>query len=156
MPRPLLGATILFLASLIIIRPVSAHALGAECKVRADRVEVEAFFSDDTPAPRAAVRVTNSANGLVAEGKTDSDGRWSFGLPAAGRYEVTVDAGDGHRVTRNLVVPAVGSAAPATSDGPSREEFTRTPWAMVALGLALIAAAAIGLRIVLPRLRPTK
>jgi len=151
MPRPRFGATILFLATLALVRSVSAHALGAECKVRADRIEVEAFFSDDTPAPGAAVAVADSANRVISEGKTDDYGKWSFALPAAGRYEITIDAGDGHRVTRALVVPAAGSAA---TDGPSREEFTRTPWAMVALGLAAIAVVAVGLRIVLPRLRP--
>ena len=143
MARALFGATMFVLATLATVPSVSAHALGAECKVRADRVELEAYFSDDTPAPGAAVTVADSANHVVTEGKTDDYGKWSFPIPAAGRYEITIDAGDGHRVVRPLVVSASNSVG---TDGPSREEFTRIPWLRVSIGLLVIGLAAAGVR----------
>ena len=45
------------LVALIAAAPAHAHALGATAKRVGDRVEVEAYFSDDTPARDAAVMV---------------------------------------------------------------------------------------------------
>ena len=149
MSRPHAGATILRFAPLLMLvaaAPVSAHAISAECQIRKDRVELEAYFNDDTPARHAKVVVTNSDQKAFAEGMTDDYGRWSFPTPRAGRYAVTVDAGDGHRVVVSLTVPATPGDAMAAGDGPSREEFTRTPWLGVGLGLLVIALAAVGLR----------
>ncbi len=121
-------------------RPAPAHALGAECKVRGDKVEVEAYYDDDTPARDAKVRVFDADNAEVAAGRTDVLGRWSFPLPRPGKYEVVVDAGAGHRCTQKITVRADPSAAaaPVVSDGPPREEFTRFPWLNLVLGIGLI------------------
>jgi nickel transport protein len=138
------------------------HALGAEAKLRGDRVEVEAYYSDNTPARDARVTVQDAAEKAVADGRTDDQGRWQFARPAAGKYHVVVDAGDGHRARIALTIPAgeTGATTTATADpsnpdcdcctdgvivstGPSRAEFTRFPWERVALGLSLIALAAV-------------
>ena len=142
------GTTILWFAPLLMlaaVAPVSAHAISAECQIRKDRVELEAYFNDDTPARHAKVVVTNSDQKAFAEGMTDDYGRWSFPTPGPGRYAVTVDAGDGHRVTVSLAVPETPGDT-AASDGPSRDVFTRTPWLGAGLGLLVIALAAVGLR----------
>jgi hypothetical protein len=143
--------------------PVWAHALGADCRLRGGRVEVEAFFDDDTPARNAQVSVVDADKETVAQGKTDGAGRWSFPLPAPGQYKVIVDAGAGHRTTRLVMVPQPEasspipnksaetnlskvdipegtSEAPLISTGPSRQQFTRFPWLKVALGLGTITA----------------
>jgi nickel transport protein len=135
----------LFVA-LVLADRASAHALGAECKLVGDRVEVEAYYDDDTPARDARVSVRDTGKQVVAEGRTDSEGRWSFARPAAGSYEVVVDAGAGHRVEVKLTVPGAAPAAvPQTiSTGPTREEFTSFPWSKVALGLAVIACLGLG------------
>ena len=47
----------LTLALFLVAAPrAAAHALGAECKLVGDRVEVEAFYDDDTPAREASRR----------------------------------------------------------------------------------------------------
>jgi nickel transport protein len=141
------------------------HALGAEAKLKGDRVEVEAYFSDNTPARDARVAVHDAAEKAVADGRTDDQGRWHFARPAAGKYHVVVDAGDGHRARIAVTIPAdqagtatATTASPSDADcdcctdgvivstGPSRAEFTRWPWERVALGLSLIALAAFGWR----------
>jgi nickel transport protein len=136
------------------VAPASAHAVGAEARLKGDRVEIEAYFDDDTPAADARVSVEDEGQRTVAEGRTDAQGRWLFPRPAAGRYRVTVDAGAGHRARIIVTVPdgapaetssAAGKDAVTVSEGPSRQEFTRFPWARVALGLAVIALAALGL-----------
>jgi nickel transport protein len=130
---------------LLLVTPAAhAHALGAEVKLRGNRVEVEAYYSDDTPARDALVTVHNGADQVIAEGRTDDRGRWQFPAPPVGRYTVVVDAGAGHRKSINIDIPNQTADGETVSDGPPREEFTRFPWVRVALGLAIIAALAAG------------
>ncbi|MFL5342072.1 MAG: carboxypeptidase-like regulatory domain-containing protein [Gemmataceae bacterium] len=151
MSRPFI-AVILLLGPLVA-REASAHALGAECKLHGDRVELEAYFSDNTPAQEAKVVVYDKDRAALQNGTTDGEGRWSFAAPAAGDYEIVVDAGAGHRATVKLIVPAT-SAAAVSSSGPSRAEFTRTPWLQIVAGVALIAFPATALYFWLRKSRP--
>jgi hypothetical protein len=125
-----------------------AHAIGFSCKLLGDLVRVEAYFSDDTPAIAAHVVVRNEQNAIVAEGRTDDRGIWTFARPAAARYEVTVDGGAGHRLTQKLTIPVPaaqpGSQENAVGDGPPRNEFTRIPWLRLTIGLGLIFFLAVG------------
>jgi len=129
-----------------------AHALGAECSLRGDRVEVEAYYDDDTPARDARVIVRDVAKKSVTEGRTNDKGFWSFPRPEPGRYRITVDAGAGHRTTVTITVPGTPPAGSATADasrqgeqatvklseGPGRAEFTRVPWLKVGIGIGAI------------------
>ena len=138
-----IAALLLLLA---IAAPVHAHALGVSATIRGNRVEVEAYYSDDTPARDAQVTVRDHAGKLWTEGRTDEQGKWSFPLPRPGPYEIVVDAGAGHRKEKSIVVPDVLPPGPTgpVADGPSRAEFTRFPWLRLAAGLAIIAALAAG------------
>jgi hypothetical protein len=159
MHRPLLAAAALLLAA----GPLRAHALHVECKLHGDRVTVEAFFSDNTPARDAAVTVRDRAGAEVAAGRTDDNGVWSFARPAAGKYEVIANAGAGHRDQKTMTIPtdtALHALSPPPEElivtaGPTRDELTRFPWLRVALGLATIAVLAAVLTIALRR-RPQK
>lgn len=139
---------------LVVAGPVRAHNLGAECKIRGDRLELEAYFDDDTPARNARVMLKDSSDHPIAEGKTDHEGRCSFPAPTAGKYEVIVDAGDGHRHQQWITVPAGGVSI--AGDSPPREEFTRTPWLKIAMGLAFIALATGGLYVCFRRARAAR
>jgi hypothetical protein len=117
-------------------------------------VEVEVFYDDDTPAINAKVQVLDANEKVTLSGTTDTQGRWTFATPAAGKYEVRADAGAGHRAKTSLAVPVVAeSPAPvAISDGPTREEFTRFPWLKVAIGVAVLGGIAVAFMIA-PSLR---
>jgi nickel transport protein len=152
---------------LVIPAVAHAHALGAEAKLKDGKVTVEAFYDDDTPATDAKVVVTDSDGKLVAEGKTDKVGKWSFSAPPAGKYKVVVDAGAGHRATVTLTVPesprpvqpetagrpapgspvaSVGGEEVVVSEGPTRSEFTgwrRLAWAVA--GLVVIGGGTFAL-----------
>jgi nickel transport protein len=139
-----------------------AHALGAECKVNGARVELEAYFDDDTPARDARVRVEHADGQQVATGCTDAKGRWSFARPRPGHYVVIVDAGAGHRTQLQLTLapgptdadsttppdgmvtaePIAGPADPTSatvSAGPGRHEFTSWPWTKLGIGTMVLA-----------------
>lgn len=143
------------LALLLLAQPVSAHALGAECKIVGNRVELEAFYDDDTPAIKARVHVLDDQQKEIAEGRTDIRGLWSFPRPIAGKYRVVVDGGAGHRTEIALTVPeqAPGPEKPIISEGPTRQEFTRFPWLKVLLGLVMIAGFSAALLIARHRSR---
>ena len=140
MPRLSLMLALLMLALLPAM--TYAHNVGVECKIRGDKVEVEAYYDDSTDAAQAKVRVVNAEGMEIASGVTDDKGRWSFAMPAPGKYEVHLDAGAGHRANTNVVISSASQGAivpPETiSEGPPREEFTRTPWLKLAIGLIVI------------------
>ncbi len=115
----------------LVHQPALAHGLSASCRPRGDQVEVEAYFTDNTPAAEAKVQVKDSNGEVIAEGVTDSHGRWSFPKPSPGRYLVTVDAGAGHYEELHLTEEFFG-------EGPSREEFTQFPWLKLAIGVGAI------------------
>jgi hypothetical protein len=122
----------------------AAHALLVDCNLRDGKVEVEAYYDDDTPAPKARVKVIDALEQMVAGGVTDQKGSWSFAMPAPGKYVVVVDAGAGHRKEKTIEVPAQPdeSIAPKDEapigDAPKRDDLTRIPWLKIAIGLVII------------------
>lgn len=122
-----------------------AHSVGLVCEQRGSRLKVAVFYSDDTPARSARVRLLDSDRQVLEETVTDADGRCELRAPAPGPYQVAADAGEGHRATRRIVVRPHGDANEVqVSDGPSRSEFTRFPILRVVVGVAVIALLAMG------------
>lgn len=135
----------------------SAHGIGVEARLKGDRVLIEAFFDDDTPAADAKVAVTDDSGRQLTDGRTDLKGTWSFAAPPAGKYRVTVDAGAGHLAKTTFTIPPKAGIPAASadspepevivSDGPTRATFTGPlKWVLAAIGLGLIAALAFVVR----------
>lgn len=113
------------------------HGLLLRLTLENERVTVEAFFDDDTPAAQAKVTLSSAAGITLLSGVTDERGR--FTIPekiADGSYRVIIDAGAGHRAEKPLTIPFGASAAVPE---PTREEMTRTPWLKIGIGLAVLA-----------------
>lgn len=141
-------ATVSFFAVMLLPLVAAAHGLDLEAHTRGDRIAVAAYFDDNAPAAGASVTVEDAAGGVVAEGKLDGQGNWSFPTPGPGRYRVTVNAGDGHLTRRTITVADAGPL----SDGPTRDEFTGLMrWAYTAVGLVAIAGLTVGTRALLRR-----
>jgi hypothetical protein len=96
-----------------------AHALGAEVVIKQGKLVVSAFYDDDSDAVGAKVQILEGTKS-IATGKTDVKGRCFFELPAPGKYQVTVDAGAGHRTQQDFIVPK-GAPARANPEGPASE-----------------------------------
>ena len=158
--RRLLPMLVLLIA---IPQMALAHAIGLEAKLKGTTVAVEAYYDDDTPAAEATVTVEDADDKrVIAEGKTDTKGVWSFTCPAPGNYIVRIDAGGGHAAKTTITIPSPATAlsppedgAPvrespsvSLSDGPSRETFTGPMrWAMAGIGLVAIGGLTILLRV---------
>jgi hypothetical protein len=127
-----------------------AHAIDLEWKQINDRIMVEAFFDDDTPARDALVTIVDDEKNVVASAKTDAQGKCSLRAPI-GRYQIVVDAGAGHRKERPIRI--VGTLPPppesketptpaVLSGGANRDEVTGFPWERAAIGCGVIALLA--------------
>lgn len=146
---PAIVALALLLAT---VAPVRGHGLGAECKVKGEHLEIEAYFDDDTPAGLAKIAVLDADDREVAAGRTDEQGHFRAAAPPPGRYRVVVDAGSGHRAeVKFRVGERVAPGSVVVSEGPAREEFTRFPWLNVMLGLGLIGGLVLGWRLIRSR-----
>ena len=82
--------------------PAAAHAMHADVTV-ADAVTLLAYFEEDVPAEFAEVQVTDADGAVVASGKTDARGLWTFPKPKPGAYTLTVKL-IGHMATREFRV----------------------------------------------------
>jgi nickel transport protein len=125
------------LGALLFAGPVFAHNMGMICKPDGDRVRVEVFFDDETPAQEATVSVMDTNQKSIAQGKTDERGIWMFPNPAPGTYTITATSA-GHRAAFVLMITDSPLELEATST-PSREEMTGTPWVNLGIGLGIIA-----------------
>ncbi len=137
------------LAFLLVLPVVaSAHAIGVDARIVGEMVRVEVYFDDDTPAHEAKVEVLDGEKAVMAEGRTDEKGHWTFAKPKPGKYTVRVDAGDGHAAKTVIAIPGEVEESKSLSEGPSRESFTG--WQRLActgVGLAIIAGLTAALRL---------
>jgi hypothetical protein len=124
-----------------------AHKVDVSCELIKDKLVVEGFYDDDTPAIKAKVEILDAQEKLVANGMTDEKGRWSCPRPAAGKYEIRLDAGAGHRAKRDFTVPAGSESStipPSDSEQVSgsleavRADATAIPWIKAIIGVTII------------------
>jgi len=130
---------------------IGAHGVDAEWKQIDEKISVEAFFDTGGPVREARVQIVDDNKMVIASGVTDADGKCTLRAPNAGKYQLIVDAGAGHR--RVWPIAVVGTLPPEV-EAPStkqadvepppassrRAELTRFPWERVAIGCGIIAA----------------
>jgi hypothetical protein len=125
--------------------PIFAHKLLLDCRLRDDRLRVEAFYDDDTPAQNAKIVVENDRKQVVAKGLTDEKGCWNCAVPTSGEYTVRAES-IGHAAKETLAIKESAldnsrsierkiSSEPAAT----RDEKTAMPWVSITIGLAMLA-----------------
>jgi Carboxypeptidase regulatory-like domain len=141
-------------AVLLVAAGAEAHALGIEVKRKVEKLIVEVYYDDDSPATDAKVVLTDESDRMIVEGRTDANGFWTVPTLPPGRYRIVADAGDGHLakkrfdVSADATTPAIAPTEGAVvSDGPTRAETTGIRrWVLTGLGLATIALGTAALR----------
>jgi hypothetical protein len=133
-----------FLIFALLLTPTlaHAHALGVQAKMKDGKVTVEVYYDEGSPAGKAKVKLLNGKD-EIATAVTDAEGRCTFDAPAAGKYEIHADAGGGHNAKTTLTILETNGAPTTVSDGPSREEFTSTPWLKIGIGVSVIGAMCV-------------
>jgi hypothetical protein len=127
--------------------PALAHRLEVDPRIKDDKLHVEAFYDDNSPAQQAKITVFNGDK-IVAEGCTDEKGIWECVKPGPGTYLVKAES-LGHAAKETVFVPdekMVASASiPKRADdsesnqSDERAKKTETPWWQIFLGLGIIA-----------------
>jgi hypothetical protein len=164
--RHVLAAVIALVGVCLSAAPAFAHKLLLDCRVKGDRLRVEAFYDDNTPAQQAKIAVENESQQVVSDGRTDGMGVWSCPVPGPGKYIVRGES-VGHAAKETVTIAATSprtktqenpfaerkptmdnpssvsdKALPEESASPhsasSREEKTETPWQEIGIGLAVI------------------
>lgn len=75
-----------------------AHSLMAAVNSNGDgTATVYGYYSTGADAVRTPVRLIGPDEKVLAEGKTDEGGEWTYTIPSV-PYDVFVDAGAGHQV----------------------------------------------------------
>lgn len=105
------------------------HGLLIDVRVDKAHLIVEAYFDDDTPAVDAEARLEKPSGEILAQGKTDQRGTWRTLRPEPGTYQVSVNAGLGHKATKKVVISAAMEVAlnqPPSGAGPRGTPHTST------------------------------
>lgn len=121
---------------------VCAHAPDFEWKQVGEKIEIEAFFDDNTPIRDAKVQILDDQRNILASGVTDVHGKCKLTAPNPGKYQLFLDAGAGHRKQRAITVDGLLPVDPGTGGSPPtsrRDDLTRFPWERALMGLGVIA-----------------
>lgn len=106
-----------------------AHRVNIFAWIEGNTVYTESFFSSGNKAQSSTIRATDQNTGkLLAEGKTNTKGEWSFPLSAEALKSkdpivITLDAGQGHASTWTLEAQDFADAA-MPSTAPTAPEKT--------------------------------
>lgn len=136
-PRPWLQpVSILLLSWLGILGsacPAFAHQMFIQPTRQNDRVRVEVYFEDDSPADDAEIELRGETGEVMLRGKADAKGVWTFPCPVAGTYLLKATC-LGHVAT----IPWTVADVPTSDSSQQRAENTRTPWWGVVGGILVI------------------
>ena len=103
MTRTPMITLLLALAILLSGSPVFAHGAAITASIVDGKVQTTSLYPDKSPMKDASVHVYGPDGNQVVEGKTDSDGKFSFDLPAqSGTLKIVVRDLLGHRAETTL------------------------------------------------------
>lgn len=104
---------VLFLFLLAGVSPAQAHRLKVFATVVGDRIEGKAYFVGGGPAGRVSAVLRDRQEKVVAEGRTEADGRFALVAPFRTDLVVVVDAMDGHVARFDIAAARLPEALPA-------------------------------------------
>ena len=138
--------TISALLLLISSGPVFAHKMMITCRLEGDRLRLEAYYEDDTPAQDTRISITRDGE-TIAEGRTDERGVWIWLCPPAGEYLLKAMS-TGHTASETITVPDVSDHRPEIDQGAEyRRDSVGVQWIKLGYGLLILLVLASGWKI---------
>jgi hypothetical protein len=137
-----------------------AEELDCSLHVRGNIVVVEVLNERSLPAKGVPVRLVNGKGEVLAQGKINADGEWSWPLFASGSYQVVVEQGPAEKEWLRLPVeyrdPALQAPSPddakcphCPTPPPLPEESVATestvPWIPVTAAGGLVGVVSVAL-----------
>lgn len=138
---------LLVVTSVLASVSVLGHELDLHWGVQGDSLVIEAE-SEGEPAVDARVAVRSADGKLLAEGKTDGAGVWTWRVSRVGEVQVEVDAGYGHHEDVRIVIPAEGEGG-ASAEGVSVHSHVDGMSGTTADGLGVAWRVGLGLALLL-------
>lgn len=89
----------MFLLAVLPVLPALAHGVSIFAYVEGDKIHAECYFADGRPVVAGKILVLDSKSGIVAEGMTDGEGKYSLTIPKRDDLTIVIDASLGHRST---------------------------------------------------------
>lgn len=96
--------TLLMVAAMFTSTATFAHKLNIFAFAENGKVSIEGFFVDGKKVQQGALTVHAPDGKLLAQGKTDQEGKFSFPITSKVDLRIALDAGMGHRA--EIVMPA--------------------------------------------------
>lgn len=130
---------LLMVAAMLTSTATFAHKLNIFAFAENGKVSIEGFFVDGKKVQQGALTVHSPDGKLIAQGKTDQDGKFSFPISAKVDLRIALDAGMGHRA--EIVMPAseLGQISAVKDVAPVIESKTATAPAAPAGTVAVTA-----------------
>ncbi|WP_024333352.1 hypothetical protein [Desulfotignum balticum] len=82
---------------LLVSGTALAHKVNLFAYVERGTVFTESYFPDGRAVEKGTVLVYDSKNRQILEGKTDTQGMFSFDIPKIDALTIVIDAGMGHK-----------------------------------------------------------
>ncbi len=79
-----------------------AHKVNLFAYAEGGTIFTESYFPDGRAVEKGEVLVYDSKDQLLVEGKTDTEGLFSFGIPKIDDLKIVIDAGMGHKNSFDL------------------------------------------------------
>jgi nickel transport protein len=95
--------------------PLFAHKISVLGWVEEDTVFIEGYFSGGTKPRDAELQIFDPDGNILAEGRTDDNGEYSFKVPAVTTLRVHLNAGAGHQAECEIPEEEIRAEAEATS-----------------------------------------
>ena len=87
----------LFLAGFIF-----AHKINVFTYKEGNKIFVEGYFQDGSPTKNSVIEIYNEKGEKIIEGKTNSEGIFSFDIPNAKKIKVVLNADMGHKAETEM------------------------------------------------------
>lgn len=101
--------------TLSVVPAAWGHKLNLFTYVEGNTVHVEGYFADGGKAKLSEVIALDAAEQVIAEGKTNENGEYSFQVPGPADVQIVLDAGLGHQAQYLLAANEFGNGT--TSPG---------------------------------------
>jgi hypothetical protein len=106
---------------------VWADDLDTELGLKGNIVAVKVFHEDQTPAKGLKVALVDAQKNVIADGKINADGEWSWPAPGPGLYHVVLDPGTGDKDIKRYPIEVRPVALPSPEPDPDRSRCEHCP-----------------------------
>jgi hypothetical protein len=118
----------LAVAACFLAAPFVRAELETFCTVvRGNIVEIEVHYEDQTPAKGLKVALVDAQKKVIAAGKINADGEWSWPAPGPGAYELVLDPGTGDMDIKRYPIEVRPVALPSPEPDPDRARCDHCP-----------------------------